>query len=237
MKLPQYYEARRVETEYGRHYIAPDSRIFPGVTTILDKTKPEAAKTALELWRERENRRSPGSADRQTAAACNRGTWVHNSIEYRMDTGLLPEYHYAYQPWLNSVLPLLPHIGEKLMSEKAVFHTQYGYAGTFDLLVRADDGRILLVDWKTSARPKTPERLHDYSLQLAAYTRAIEYTYQEEEIYIDGAKLVIALPDQKPQIVFYTREELDDLFGEFEKRLNQYKEWRLQTRETYEPKQ
>jgi len=226
MKI-KHHEPVRVKTELGRLYLTPDGRRYPGVTTILDITKPEAAKTALAAWAERENNRSPGGADRITKFACDRGTWVHNSVDHWYLHQAPPEYHYAFQPWFNSLLPVLDSLGERFAAEQAVYHRYYAYAGTYDMITRTDDGEFHLIDWKTSVRPKSAERLYDYSLQLAAYTYAIEDTYAEAGIYIDSAKLVVALPDEKPQIVTYTRDDLEDRFDDFRKRLSEYQKWSI----------
>ncbi|WP_029088882.1 ATP-dependent helicase [Brevibacterium album] len=45
--------------------------------------------------------------------------------------------------------------------------------GKIDAVFREDDGRVLVVDWKTGRRPTDPERLRHMELQLAVYHAAL----------------------------------------------------------------
>lgn len=58
-----------------------------------------------------------------------------------------------------------------LLTERQVAHRAHWWAGTFDLIVRLPDGRIILIDWKTNASGVFPET----ALQLAAYRHAEFY--------------------------------------------------------------
>lgn len=228
MKAPSVglirYTPERIDTKHGRWYITPPNPAakqhqFPGVTTILSATMTEEKRQGLERWRKREGLEK---AEAVVKDACDRGTWLHTAIEEKLESGHDPSYSWAWMPWWNSVKQFLPRIKRVLLMEGAVHNPEYQYAGTFDLLAELDDGRTVLVDWKTSAATKKPEYLIDYQLQLGAYARAIEKTYYDSGIHIEGAFLVIALPDQKPQVIEYTDEDLEVFFGQFADRCKQY---------------
>ncbi len=74
-----YHELSRTSEEGKRLYLTPDGQKVPSVTTILDKTKPEEKKAALEQWR-----KNVGHAKAQqiTTEAANRGTRMHTYLEH-----------------------------------------------------------------------------------------------------------------------------------------------------------
>lgn len=62
---------------------------------------------------------------------------------------------------------LVEHFSELLESEKPVCSVDYGYAGTYDLLAKDKEGKLVLVDFKTSNQI---DKL--YASQIEAYKRA-----------------------------------------------------------------
>lgn len=72
---------------------------------------------------------------------------------------------------------------EVLLVEQMVVHPTGSYCGTFDLLVRKPNGRLRLIDWKTSNQSDSnPCALYpEYLLQTGAYVRAVEDTHEFRE--------------------------------------------------------
>jgi hypothetical protein len=83
---------------------------------------------------------------------------------------------------------LLPDVDEVLLSEQIVWSEKYVYAGTLDGLVRLKDGRIALLDLKTSKRLNWK-----YRLQTAAYAQAVWEIYG---IRVD-LRIIVDLPSDK----------------------------------------
>ena len=83
-----YQAVPRVTLEGKRFYATPDGNNLPSVTTILDKTKSEESKEALNRWR-----KSVGHerAQQITTEAANRGTRMHTYLEHYVKTGELKE--------------------------------------------------------------------------------------------------------------------------------------------------
>ena len=100
--------------------------------------------------------------------AAERGTAVHEAYEMFLDCGMAeipPDYLgflTAFKTWVSDT-GLKP-----LCVESRVYHKLLNYAGTVDLLCSID-GRLVLVDYKTSATalPKL------YRVQLEAYSQAL----------------------------------------------------------------
>lgn len=74
---------------------------------------------------------------------------------------------------MQSVEHVLRDIGRVVALETPVAHLELGYVGTFDCLAEYQ-GRLCLIDWKTSTRPRpTLADCYDYPLQAVAYAGAI----------------------------------------------------------------
>ena len=57
-----------------------------------------------------------------------------------------------------------------------------------------------LLDWKTADRLRNPAKMYEYSLQVAAYVAAANYVYKPQGLDITRALIVVALPNEAPQI-------------------------------------
>ena len=103
------------------------------------------------------------------AQAASRGTAIHNAVENYVQFGIVdiePRYEgyfTAFRKWLSAREP------EIVATERKVYHKILRYAGTSDLLAIIN-GRLTLVDYKTSAQVNT--KLCD--VQLEGYDRAYE---------------------------------------------------------------
>ena len=80
----------------------------------------------------------------------------------------------------------------------------------------------ILLDWKTSDRPKTKERLYDYSLQCDAYAKAASYVYSNLGIKVRTAKIVIAVADDVCQVETLDADALEQLYVHFKARLTRF---------------
>ena len=71
-------------------------------------------------------------------------------------------------------------------------------------------------------KPKTKERLYDYSLQCAAYAKAASYVYNNLGIKVRTAKIVIAVADDVCQVETLDADALDQLYVHFKARLTRF---------------
>jgi hypothetical protein len=103
-------------------------------------------------------------------AAAKRGTEVHRIAE-QYAAGEAVEYDPALTGYVEAAIRFQhewqPDI---LLAEVTVYNLDLGYAGTLDLIAKLPDGRIALLDYKTS-RAIYPET----GAQLAAYRYATHY--------------------------------------------------------------
>lgn len=214
--LPRYELLRIDGDDDGRKYSTPDGT-YHSVTAILSGTRDQ---TGLQQWREAVGE---AKADEIRDMASFRGTKLHEAVENYLLGGELPKFNFLLTPYWNSIQPFVERIDETLITEAMVWHSD-GFAGTLDCLayLETDDAQPTLLDWKSAARPCKPDKLYEYSTQLAAYRAAANYVYRSHGLRIDKAAIVVAIPDEKYQLHELDKEALDQLYRHFLARLQRF---------------
>lgn len=214
--LPRFELARIDSEEDGRRYDTPDG-LLASVTNILQGSRDQRG---LLEWRE-----SVGAerADFIRNTAAFRGSRTHEAIEQYLLTGALPPFNFLVTPYWNSIFPFVKTIEYPVVMEAMVWHPD-GYAGTLDCIayLPEDDAQPTLLDWKTADRICKPDKLYEYSLQLAAYRQAANHVYRPQGLNINKASVIVALPDQKHQRHDLDEEALDQLYKHFLARLRHF---------------
>ena len=152
--IPTIPELPELTFDEKGHIYRLDGMVIPSVTTLM---KP----LSLDFYRMVD----PMVLDR----AAKRGTAIHNALENYTRFGIEdiePEYDgyfESFRQWWELRKPF------PLATERRVYHKILRYAGTVDLLCLID-GRLTLVDYKTSAQVN--EKL--CAVQLEGYDRAYE---------------------------------------------------------------
>jgi genome maintenance exonuclease 1 len=192
----EYTPVPRVEVNGKRFYATPDGNKLPSVTTILDKTKPEEKKAALQAWR---NRVGHERAQQITTEAANRGTRMHTYLEHYVKHGEMkdrPSNPFAVPSWVmaQTVIDqgLTSRVNEFWGYEVPLYFPGV-YAGTTDAAgVHLNEDAIL--DYKQTNKPKKIEWIEDYFLQLCAYAEA------HNEVYGTHIKKGVILMCVKPDV-------------------------------------
>jgi len=190
-----YQPLSRVSIDGKRLYATPDGKKLPSVTTVLEKTKPEEKKAALQQWRDR-----VGHAQAQaiTTEAANRGTRMHTYLEHYVKTGELKEpgsnpFGWASYAMAKTVIEDgLQNVSEFWGVEIPLYFPSL-YAGTTDGCgIHLGDESIL--DYKQTNKPKREEWIEDYYLQLTAYALA------HNEVYGTNIRKGVVLMCVKPPV-------------------------------------
>ena len=153
--------------------MTPDGHAVPSVTTILDATKPEEKKKALQEWRKRVGEEK---AKQITTEAAGRGTRMHKWLENHVKTGdtgqpgTNPYSIQSHQMAQTIIDKGLSKCQEFWGTEVSLYFPEV-YAGTTDL-VGVHDNIECIMDHKQTNKPKKREWIDDYFLQLAAYALA-----------------------------------------------------------------
>ena len=168
-----YKSLSRELVEGRRLYATPDGHKLPSVTTILEATKSEEKKQALQNWR-----RAVGveKAQQITTEAANRGTRMHSYLEDYVKTGIIKErgsnpYSWASHAMAQVVIDQgLKNVNEFWGIEVPLYFPEI-YAGTTDGAgLHLNEEAIL--DYKQTNKPKRREWIDDYFMQLCAYAEA-----------------------------------------------------------------
>ena len=195
----------------GRRYVSEDGKAYPSVTTVLSKTKDM---THLNEWK-----KSVGEeeANRIMTHAAKQGTAVHDAIESYV---LNQSYPCDLMPMQLQMVKGLRevadnHISEVLTTEAALMSDHLQTAGMVDC-VCVFDGKVSILDWKTSRKPKIRDWIHDYFMQESFYAVAFE-----EMTGIPVAQLVTVMACETGETLIF-KEKRDDWIGEFIKRRSQF---------------
>jgi hypothetical protein len=192
-----YQPIPRVEINGKRFYATPDGNKLPSVTTILDKTKSEESKAALQNWR---NRVGVEKAQQITTEAANRGTRMHTYLEHYVKTGEVKErgsnpFSWASHTMAQTVIDQgLKNVNEFWGVEIPLYFPSV-YAGTTDG-AGMHVGEEAILDYKQTNKPKRREWIDDYFMQLCAYAEA------HNEVH--GTKI------KKGVVLMCVKPELDD---------------------------
>jgi genome maintenance exonuclease 1 len=190
-----YQPLSRVTEDGRRLYATPDGKRLPSVTTVLDKTKPEEKKQALNEWRRRVG---VENAQKITTEAANRGTRMHTYLEDYIKQGELRErgsnpFGWASHAMAQTVIDDgLVNVNEIWGVEVPLYFPSL-YAGTTDGCgLHLNEESIL--DYKQTNKPKRQEWIEDYYLQLVAYALA------HNEVYGTNIRKGVVLMCVKPPV-------------------------------------
>ena len=154
-----------------RQYLFGDKKL-PSVTSILQATKSEEDKASLELWKERVGH---AEANKIKTEASSRGTSMHSYIEDFL-RGRINESFFESNEQYKIMAKQIIEKGlkgklEEIYGMEETLYYPNKYAGTADLIAQYK-GKICIIDFKQSNKPKKVDFIQDYLLQLGAYTLA-----------------------------------------------------------------
>jgi hypothetical protein len=178
---------RRVDIHGTRFYTKDGKCPLPSVTSLLDTPEKQAG---LERWRKY-------TPDWRwiTNKALERGTIVHEAIEYRLIKGELPEMD-RYENLMYPLLEQMEHLVDTVHAVECMLHSeQIGAAGTADLVCTLKDGRTVIGDYKTSETMKDTKYMKDYFIQTLTYSKMYELEIGRK---IDGCMILNVYEKPKP---------------------------------------
>lgn len=191
-------EMDAVTTDTGRQYKTPEGIDLPSITTVLSIL----SRDSIAAWRKRVGE---AEANRISRRASTRGTAVHEIIEKYLDND--PNYTAGYMPNIianfQDMKPLLDkHIGKIYAQEAPLYSTHLGVAGRVDCVAEFD-GKLSIIDFKTSAKPKKRDWVKNYFMQESAYSIMWE---ERTGIPITQLVTMIVVDDHEPQIFVEHRD-------------------------------
>jgi len=215
-----YKPLSRVTEDGRRLYATPDGKRLPSVTTVLDRTKPEEKKQALNEWRRRVG---VENAQKITTEAANRGTRMHTYLEDYIKQGQLKErgsnpFGWASHAMAQTVIEDgLVNVNEIWGVEIPLYFPSL-YAGTTDGCgLHLNEESIL--DYKQTNKPKREEWIEDYYLQLTAYALA------HNEVYGTNIRKGVVLMCVKPPVDDMGSPQARPVYEEFVLKPERFDYW------------
>ena len=191
-------EMNAVTTEKGRRYRTPEGVDLPSITTVLSIL----SRDSIMKWRRRVG---AAEANRISHRASTRGTAVHAIIEKYINNE--ENFKDGYTPdIISSFLDLKPilddRIGRVFAQEAPLYSNHLGVAGRVDCVAEFD-GKLSIIDFKTSMRPKRYDYVTNYFMQEAAYAVMWE---ERTDRPISQLVTIISVDNNEPQVFIEHRD-------------------------------
>jgi len=220
------------QTINGKRYYLIEKNKYPSVTTVLGAMTDSSG---LDAWRKRVGEEE---ADRISKFSANRGTVMHQMIEYFLGSEkdsqkerlneaqtLIIEFakeegftdeeldvgrRLFYSFYNNG---LFDKISKVVSIEETLYsHQMGGYAGRVDNIYENTKAHLLILDFKTSRKRKKKDWIKNYFLQISAYFMAY---WEMHGVKPHGGEIWIAVENDEPQIFEVTWEDIQEYGKEF----------------------
>jgi hypothetical protein len=210
--LLEYQDLEYAKGYSKRHYKTPEGKDYPSITTVLSILSEDH----IREWR---NRVGEEEANRISGKAAVRGTAVHEIIEKYINND--PNFKEGYTPYiLSSFLDVKKILDDRIgvvYSQEAALYSDYlGVAGRVDCVAEFD-GKLSIIDFKTSKKTKKREWITNYFMQESAYAIMWE---ERTSLPITQLVTIIAVDSEEPQVFI---EHRDDWAPKLLETINEYK--------------
>ena len=196
-----------------RYYVTPTGEKYPSVTSVTGLLNKES----IKKWRKRVGEEK---ANKISTQAARHGTSAHQLFEDYIRNDNFEEKFKSAMPTTQqafiSVENLLNQIGTVHALEAPLYSHELQLAGRVDCIAEWG-GKLSVIDFKTSAKPKNPEWITNYFIQETAYAKMFEeLTGKEVEAIItliavsNGTSQLFA---EQPTIEFV--DKLQELRSEY----------------------
>ena len=152
-----------------RFYVTPEGNKYPSITTVLSGKGNEG----IIKWRE-----SVGNdvANQIMRTAAKRGTAVHQLVEDYLNNKELSKQDVLPLALFTILKPELDDINNIVIQEGGLYSDKWGIAGRVDCIAEYQ-GKLSVIDFKTSTKEKKEEWVENYFIQTSAYCEMFEEQY------------------------------------------------------------
>jgi genome maintenance exonuclease 1 len=187
---PKLLPDLKSETVDGKRvYTLEDGTHYPSITTVLSIL----SRDAINAWRQRVGEEE---ANRVSRKASGRGTNVHTLCERYLNNEKLGDVMPDAKEMFMGLIPYLDKIDNIRYQEQALWSRQLGVAGRVDCIGEYN-GKLSVIDFKTSKRVKKRNDIMSYFMQTAAYALMYEELIGEP---INNLVIIMAVEDSEPLI-------------------------------------
>jgi ATP-dependent exoDNAse (exonuclease V) beta subunit len=195
VKLPSLdFDLKAETTESGRLYATPTGEKYKSITTVLGNHN----KQAIMEWRKNVGEER---ANKISSKAALRGTKVHKICEDYINNDTTDFQLNMLMPDLKELFfkirPIIDeNLGDVYSQEQALYSHKLRIAGRVDL-IGMWNGKLSVIDFKTSTKQKEEENIQNYFMQCTAY--ALMFS-ELTGMWIDDIVVLIATEEGSPQI-------------------------------------
>jgi len=208
----EFPSLERTTKDGVRVYKTPSGKSYPSVTTVTGLLK----RKAIQEWRERVGAEE---ANKISGRASSRGTRIHSLCEDYLSNKQTNANYFDVEMW-QTIKPHLDRINNIHALESKLYSDHLEVAGTVDCIAEYD-GKLSVIDFKTSSRVKESKDIHDYYMQCSAYAVAFE---ELTKIPVSDIVIIMGVDESNEAIVF--KEKRDNWIDEFKKLREEYRKWK-----------
>lgn len=195
----QVPQLKQINEEGTRYYVTPEGNKYPSVTTVLS----EYSRKGIQEWRRRVGEET---ANKISRTASTRGTAFHKLCEHYLDNKTVELATPLMAERFKAFTPLLDQINKIHTQELRMYSDHLRMAGTVDCIAEFE-GRLSVIDFKTSSKPKDKDYIENYFMQCSAYSIMYEELFK---IPVSRIVLMISVEDSDPQIFVVKRDNYVD---------------------------
>ena len=195
----EFEELPTVTEDGKRFYKTPDGILYPSVTTITS----QIGKDAIMAWRKRVG---DAEANKISTQASSRGTRMHSICEDYLSNkqlislSVMPDALAMFK----SIQPILDECIDDVHAIEAPLYSHHlKVAGRVDCVAKYN-GKLSIIDWKTSSKQKNEEWIQNYFMQCSAYAVMFE---ERTKIPVPQLVVIIAVAEDSPQVFIKKRND------------------------------
>ena len=186
---------KRVDLPDGRVYETPTGEKYPSVTSVVGLL----GKEDIMKWRKAVGEEE---ANRISSRAARRGTAIHSLCEaYLKNEPVEPSIFDA--DTFKCIKPALDEINNIHCLETQLFSHHLRVAGTVDCIAEFQ-GKLSIIDFKTSKRVKTRDDIHSYFMQTSAYAVMFE---EMTGVPVPRLVIIMSVDDMDEPLVFVEKRD------------------------------
>ena len=185
----------QVNAKGGRYYETPSGAKYPSVTSVTRLHNQES----IQAWKEKVGEEEANKISRRALA---RGNTIHSLAEkYLLNEGDKSDDFTRSD--FGQMIPYLDKINNIHCLETQLYSDHLQTAVTVDCIGEYD-GKLTVIDFKTSAKLKKREWVKDYFMQCSAY--AVMYE-ERTGTPIERLLLIINVEDEGVQLIDGKRDD------------------------------
>jgi len=202
VKLPELdFDLEAITSESGRVYLVPSGNKYNSITTILKPYNQHIIENWREAVGEEKANKISGMASRRGEAlhlACEK--YLLNEMDFKFRQNMMPNIK---QLFLQLKPEIDKNIGKIYAIEQPLYSDELQVAGRVDLIAEWN-GKLSIIDYKTSSKFKDENDIQNYFMQCTAYAIMFE---ERTGIPIDDIVIAVSVESENTPQIFCRKKK------------------------------